>query len=255
MAVQPLGAGKVEKRLVDRERLDQRRQRLHHGAHLAADADIFFHVRRDDDRLGAGVQRLEHRHGRAHALDAGDVAGGRDDAALAAADDDRLVLQRRIVALLDRRVEGVAVDMGEMQPVELRMPDQARAAAALAACVPRRAAASGSRGKNRGSGSLTGAAIAANIKRTSQCYSSAPPRTSGGREESCHDCRHRAADAGPVAGLRGSVRQAGRLLRLLVHAISACRRRRAGTTTAQRNKDHHQDADRGRSAARPAGLR
>ena len=129
-SVQPLGAGEVEERLVDRERLDQRRQRLHHRAHLAADADIFFHVRRDDDRLGAGFERLEHRHRRAHALDAGDVAGGRDDAALAAADDHRLVLQFRIVALFDRRIEGVAVDMGEMQPVELGMADQPRAAAA-----------------------------------------------------------------------------------------------------------------------------
>ena len=88
---------------------------------------------RDDDRLGAGLQRLEHRHGRAHALDAGDVAGGRDDAALAAADDHRLVLQLRIVALLDRRIEGVAVDMGEMQLAELGMVEQPRAAAGLAA--------------------------------------------------------------------------------------------------------------------------
>ena len=53
-------------------------------------------------------------------LDAGDVAGGRDDAALAAADDDRLVLQLGIVALLDRRIEGVAVDMREMQSCRAR---------------------------------------------------------------------------------------------------------------------------------------
>ena len=147
--VQPLRAGKVEECLVDRDRLDQRRQRLHHGAHLAADADIFLHVGRDDDRLGTGFQRLEHRHRRAHALDAGDVAGGRDDAAFSAADDHRLVLQLGIVALLDRRIEGVAVDMGEMQAAELGMPNQPRAAAGLAARRDRGPAPSGSRGRNR----------------------------------------------------------------------------------------------------------
>ena len=56
---------------------------------------VFLHVRRDDDGVRAGFQRLEHRHGRAHAADAGDVAGGRHHAALAAADDDRLVGERR----------------------------------------------------------------------------------------------------------------------------------------------------------------
>ena len=39
----------------------------------------------------AGLQRLEHRHGGSHPVGAGDVAGRRDDAALPAADDHRLV--------------------------------------------------------------------------------------------------------------------------------------------------------------------
>ena len=37
LVVQALGAGEVQERLVDRERLDQRRQLLHQRAHLAAD--------------------------------------------------------------------------------------------------------------------------------------------------------------------------------------------------------------------------
>ncbi len=66
-------------------------------------------------------------------MNAGDVAGGGDDAALAAADDDRLVGKLRIVALLDRRIEGVAIDMGERQVDRVRlMPDEARAAAGRA---------------------------------------------------------------------------------------------------------------------------
>ena len=45
MLVQPLGAGEVHERLVDRERLDLRRQFEHQLAHLAADAHVFRHVR------------------------------------------------------------------------------------------------------------------------------------------------------------------------------------------------------------------
>jgi hypothetical protein len=50
-AVNALRAGKIQERLVDRERFHQRRQRLHGMAHLAADADIFRDVGRDHDRL------------------------------------------------------------------------------------------------------------------------------------------------------------------------------------------------------------
>ena len=115
------------------KRFDQRRQRLHGLADLAADADIFRHVGRDHDRGRAERQRLEHRHRRAHAEGAGDVAGRRHHAALAAADDDRPVGNVRIIALLDRGVERVAVDMGDRQRGQGRMPDQARRAAGAAA--------------------------------------------------------------------------------------------------------------------------
>ena len=119
-AVQALGAGEIEKRLVDRQRLDQRRQRQHHLAHLAADARIFLHVRPHDAGVRTQPQRLEHRHRRAHAVGAGDVAGGGDDAAPAAADDHRLGGERRIVALFDRGVERVAIDMGDGESVAAR---------------------------------------------------------------------------------------------------------------------------------------
>ena len=115
-----LGAGQIEKRLVDRQRLDQRRQRLHRLAHLAADPDIFRHVGPDHRGLRAQRQRLEHRHRRAHAEGAGDVAGRRDHAALAAADDDRPVGDLRIVALFDGGVERVAIDMGERRALAAR---------------------------------------------------------------------------------------------------------------------------------------
>ena len=113
-----------------------------------------------------GLQRLEHRHGRAHALDAGDVAGGRDDAALAAADDHRLVGQLRIVALLDRRIEGVAVDMGESS-LRVRDGEQPRAAAGrqrpIAGCCTVRQSRQKPWVKL-----LTAVPISENIKRTTQ---------------------------------------------------------------------------------------
>ena len=93
------------------------------------DLGIFRHVGRNDRRMRAQAPRLEHRHRRAHAEGAGEIAGGGDDAALAAADDQRLVGERRIVALFDRGVEGVAIDMRERQVVEFGMTDEAGRAA------------------------------------------------------------------------------------------------------------------------------
>ena len=45
--VQPLGAGHVHEGFVDRQRLDQRGERLHQLAHLAPDAAVFLEVRAD----------------------------------------------------------------------------------------------------------------------------------------------------------------------------------------------------------------
>ena len=84
------------------------------------------------DGARAKLQRPRHRHGRAHAVAPGDVAGGEHHAALAAADDQRLVDQIRMVALLHRGVEGVAIDMGNGQGGELGMGNDPRRAAAAA---------------------------------------------------------------------------------------------------------------------------
>src|SRR5436190_14326785 len=98
-------------------------------AHLAPDPDIFRHVRRDHGRGRAQRQSLEHRHRRANAEGAGDVTGCRDHAALAAADNDRFVGERRIVALLDRGVERVAVDVGQCERGQLAVTNEARGTA------------------------------------------------------------------------------------------------------------------------------
>src|SRR6185437_2705009 len=95
--------------------------------------DIFRHVGADHGCLRAQCERLEHRHRRAHAIGAGDVAGRGYHAALAAADDDGLVGDVRVVALLDGGVERVAVDMRERARGERAMPHQPRRAAMAAA--------------------------------------------------------------------------------------------------------------------------
>ena len=132
-AVQARGAGKIEEGFVDRQRLDERREVEHARAHLAPGGGVFRHVRPHHLGMRAEPARLEHRHRRAHAVGAGDVAGGGDDAAVAAADDQRLVAQRRVVALLDRRIEGVAVDMGDGELCELGVAHEPRRAAGGAA--------------------------------------------------------------------------------------------------------------------------
>ena len=66
-----------------------------------------------DHRVRAEAPGLEHRHGRTHARQPSDITTGGDHAALAAADDDRLVAQFRPIALLHRGVEGVAIEMGD----------------------------------------------------------------------------------------------------------------------------------------------
>ena len=131
--VQPRGAGEVEKRLVERERLHRRGQLEHHRADGARHLRVDLHARADHLGLGAEPQRLEHRHRRAHPADARDVARGRDDPAPPPADDDGLVREIRIVAFLDTGIEGVAIHVRDAQVPQLVMRHDARAATGGAA--------------------------------------------------------------------------------------------------------------------------
>ena len=126
-------SAQVEKRLIDRERFDERGQAAHLGPHGPADFAIFRHVRADHDRIGAGSERLEHRHRRAHAVEPRDIAAGQHDAARAAADDHRAFGQFLVSVLLDCRVEGVAVQMGEREIRQFGVRDDPRRAAFRAA--------------------------------------------------------------------------------------------------------------------------
>ena len=124
--MQPLRASKIEKRLVDRQRLDQRRQFKHEGADLAAHVRVFRHVGLDHGRARTQFESLEHRHRGAHAKSPGDVAAGRDHPSARASNDERRRPQRGVVALLNRRVESIAVYMRDRERVTLQMHKAAR---------------------------------------------------------------------------------------------------------------------------------
>ncbi len=88
---------------------------LENGADLVADGAIGVEAGGDEDEIGAEPARLSAGHSRAHAECARFIARRRDHAArAAAADGDREPAQLGIVALLDRRIESVHVDMDDL---------------------------------------------------------------------------------------------------------------------------------------------
>ncbi len=140
-------AGKIHERLVDRDRSTcgscRASAREPAGLRLRISP-----VGADDSGVRAEPLRPEHRHRRAHAEGAGDIAGGRDHAALAAADDQRLSGEGRVVTLLDRGIEGVAIDMADGQRIEFRMAGECAARSRPGSAPPRRCRG-GSRGRKR----------------------------------------------------------------------------------------------------------
>ena len=135
-AVQLLRAGKIEKCLVERQGLDRRRQFLHQRADDFRCRGIGLHSRLDDHGVRAQPAGPEHRHRRMHAPDSGNVAGSGDNAAPGAADNDRPVPQRRVVPLLDRGKEGVAIHVGDGEVEQFRMRENARRVATGTSASP-----------------------------------------------------------------------------------------------------------------------
>ena len=87
--------------------------------HLLRHRAVLLEIRADDREVRAEADRARHRNRRAHAELARLVAGGRDHAARLrrAADRHRLAAQLRPIALLDRRVERVHVDVDDAAQV------------------------------------------------------------------------------------------------------------------------------------------
>ncbi len=136
LAISTAGAGAgerlrhVEIGLVKRERLDQVRMLAHQCPDPPARLLVGIEARPDEEEVRAELAGLEGGHGRAHAEHPGLVAGREHDPARAGrAHRHRPAAQARVVALLDRGVEGVHVDVDDLahQPPPIR----GRAAAAL----------------------------------------------------------------------------------------------------------------------------
>src|SRR5439155_13371033 len=81
--------------------------------HLLRDRAVLVEVGMHDDQRWTQPDRSRHRERRPDAKCSRLVAGGGDDAALVgiAADGDREAAKRRVVALLDRGVERIHIDM------------------------------------------------------------------------------------------------------------------------------------------------
>ena len=88
---------------------------------LLRDGAVLGEIGMDDHERRAQPDRSRHRDRGAHAEGSRLVAGRRDDAALVgvAADDNGQPAQRRVVALLDGRVERIHVEMDDLADVFL----------------------------------------------------------------------------------------------------------------------------------------
>ena len=105
-------AGDVEERLVEGDRLDDRREGGEDPVHRGALGLVDVETRREDDGLGAQPAGPAHGHGRVDAEAAGLVGGGRHHApGPGAADENGPAGEGGIVEDLDRGVEGVEVDV------------------------------------------------------------------------------------------------------------------------------------------------
>src|SRR5579875_2939854 len=105
----------VEIGLIERQWLDERRVFGEDPADLKRDRPIDLKARFDEDQIRASALGRERGHRGADAELARFIAGGGDHPALPrSADRDRLAAQLRIVALFDRGVEGIHVDMDDL---------------------------------------------------------------------------------------------------------------------------------------------
>src|SRR6185295_1367833 len=111
----PAVLGHVQIRLVERERLHQRRHRVEDRHHAAGGFLVLGEVRRHDHKLRTQAHRARHRHRRSHAELPRLVARrGHHAARLGrAADDQRLAAQLGMVSALDGRIESVHVEVDD----------------------------------------------------------------------------------------------------------------------------------------------
>jgi hypothetical protein len=114
-SIEALGAGDIEIGFVDGGHFDQRGKVLEHGVDLLRIFAVAGGVAVDEDGLRAEFVCGAQGHGGVDAEFARGVGGGGNYAALvgAAADDDGLAFEGRVVELFHGNEEGVHVDVEE----------------------------------------------------------------------------------------------------------------------------------------------
>ena len=115
--MQPRGACEIHEGFIKRQRLDLGGHLFHHGADGAGGFHIGVHAGGNDDGIGAELERLKHWHGRPHAANARDIAGCRDNATAASADNHGFGSKRWVVALFNGGIEGIAIHVGDAEIV------------------------------------------------------------------------------------------------------------------------------------------
>ena len=112
LAEQAAHAGDVEERLVDRQLLDERGDRIEDRHDFAALVAVAAHARRQEYCMRAGGAGPRHRHRRVDAEPARLVARRADHSpSTETADDHGPAAQPRVVELFDRGEERVEVDV------------------------------------------------------------------------------------------------------------------------------------------------
>ena len=115
-----LGFGDIKISLVQRQRFNQVGVAQENFAHAFRCGAVPSEIRSDENRIRAQTRRAQCRHGRANSERACLVRGrAHYRARTAPGDDDGFAAQRRIVALLDRSVKRIHVDVDDLAHLSL----------------------------------------------------------------------------------------------------------------------------------------
>ena len=110
--MQCFAGSNIQKRLIERQTFDQRREFPKNLENFCGDLLVSRHSQCHADQVRAAPQCLAHWHCRAHTKLADFVAcGGNDSSVAATAHNHRFAAKFRVVALFNRSVERIHIDM------------------------------------------------------------------------------------------------------------------------------------------------
>ena len=124
--MQTVRTAQIQKCLVNGKRLNERRVLAHQIADLIADLLVFLYIGSENYGLRTQLFGLKHGHGGMHTLNARNIAAGGDNPAPPAANNERLVVQIRIVAFFNGGIKRVAIYMRDAQLEKFVMSNEAR---------------------------------------------------------------------------------------------------------------------------------